>query len=675
MKLRWALIVTLLQAATLFAIDAKELPEKYRKWFLEEVPYIISPIERQVFLSLSTDKDRDFFIEAFWAQRDPTPGTPTNEFRDEHYRRIQHANTYFIDQPMPGWRTDRGRVYIILGKPKTVEHFEETLETTEVEAWFYLGNTRYGFPAGFNVMFFKPHGMGGYRLYHPGTDGPQSLFRVFKGDILDREQIYEDLKEQDAVLAEYSLSLLVGQREDRLGASLSSELLLKSIETYPQKLIDPRYAEKVAKYKTYIESDYSLSYVECRYIVCVTRAENGRYFLNYAVEPKTLSIDQYEKKFFTSFKIYGKIEDTKKRLIYEFTKNHPLEFDQVTLDRVEANSLCLTDMFPIVPGDYTFTLLVKNTVSKEFSDLETKVHVPADMEKGAVFLDAMIVSKIEPLGPGALKPFQFGGGLPDLRPQGAYLRGSSLRVLFQLAGNVDGESAIRAKITKDLEAVGDAEKPLAAASAGTHYSLFLPTSELPAGEYNVLLEIVGTGGAVLASRPMRFSISPTANVPTPWVYSKVLPADKSYVYDMIVADQYARKGEEAMALPIFEEGVTKHPEVAEFGLGLSRVLLQKKEYPRVIEILSPLAAKPEQRIPEIFLYLATAQQATGQYAAAVENYNAYTNLHGTDYRVLNAIGECYLGVGQKDDALQAWQNSLKIYPDQPALKERIAKVK
>ncbi len=86
------------------------LPGGARTWLDEEVVYIITPKERDVFLKLGTDKERDIFIEAFWKQRDPTPGTPKNEFREEHYRRISYANRmYGRGTPLPGWKTDRGQ--------------------------------------------------------------------------------------------------------------------------------------------------------------------------------------------------------------------------------------------------------------------------------------------------------------------------------------------------------------------------------------------------------------------------------------------------------------------------------------------------------------------------------------------------------------------------------------
>jgi len=98
----------------------KELATPYKKWLDEEVPYIITGEERSAFLQLQTNEEREQFIEAFWQRRDPTPDTVENEFKEEHYRRIAYANERF-SSGIPGWRTDRGRIYIMWGPPDSIE--------------------------------------------------------------------------------------------------------------------------------------------------------------------------------------------------------------------------------------------------------------------------------------------------------------------------------------------------------------------------------------------------------------------------------------------------------------------------------------------------------------------------------------------------------------------------
>jgi GWxTD domain-containing protein len=98
----------------------QELGSTYKKWLNEDVRYIITPEEMSAFKQLSNDEERDQFIEQFWLRRDPTPDTPENEFKEEHYRRIAYANEHFA-AGIPGWRTDRGRIYIVWGPPDQID--------------------------------------------------------------------------------------------------------------------------------------------------------------------------------------------------------------------------------------------------------------------------------------------------------------------------------------------------------------------------------------------------------------------------------------------------------------------------------------------------------------------------------------------------------------------------
>jgi len=98
----------------------QELSKTYKKWLDEDVIYIISDEERKAFKQLSNDEERDQFIEAFWQRRDPTPDTEENEFKEEHYRRIEYANEHFA-AGIPGWKSDRGQMYIKFGPADEIE--------------------------------------------------------------------------------------------------------------------------------------------------------------------------------------------------------------------------------------------------------------------------------------------------------------------------------------------------------------------------------------------------------------------------------------------------------------------------------------------------------------------------------------------------------------------------
>jgi GWxTD domain-containing protein len=98
----------------------QELKGAYKSWLEQDVPYIISDEERKAFKNLSNDEEREAFIENFWLRRNPNPDSPDNEFREEHYRRIQYANDHYA-AGKPGWKTDRGHVYISFGAPDSID--------------------------------------------------------------------------------------------------------------------------------------------------------------------------------------------------------------------------------------------------------------------------------------------------------------------------------------------------------------------------------------------------------------------------------------------------------------------------------------------------------------------------------------------------------------------------
>src|SRR5688572_31100303 len=152
----------------------KELEGPYRRWLSEDVGYIITDEERTAFKRFMTDDEKQQFIEQFWLRRDPTPDSSENEYKEEHYRRIAYTNERFASG-IPGWKTDRGRIYITFGPPAEIEShpsggtyerpFEEgggTTSTYPFEKWRYrwiegIGND-------VNIEFVDPTMTGEYRM-------------------------------------------------------------------------------------------------------------------------------------------------------------------------------------------------------------------------------------------------------------------------------------------------------------------------------------------------------------------------------------------------------------------------------------------------------------------------------------------------------------------------------
>lgn len=152
----------------------KEMGKVYKDWLEKDVAYIITPEEKKAFLALETDEERENFIDMFWRRRDPNPDTEENEFREEYYERIAYANEHF-SSGIPGWKTDRGRIYIMYGKPDSIESYPSggvynrpswegggTTTTYPFEIWFYRHIEGVG--SGIEIEFVDPTGTGEYRI-------------------------------------------------------------------------------------------------------------------------------------------------------------------------------------------------------------------------------------------------------------------------------------------------------------------------------------------------------------------------------------------------------------------------------------------------------------------------------------------------------------------------------
>ncbi len=179
-------------------VVGKEKEKIYQKWLSEDVAYIITAEEKKAYKSLKTDEERESFIENFWRRRDPNPDTEENEFREEHFERIAYANEHYASG-IPGWKTDRGRIYIAFGKPDGVEShptggsydrpsYEGGGSTTTYpfETWFYRHLDGVG--EGIEVEFVDPTGTGEYRIARNAYE-KDALANVPGGGLTTAEQL------------------------------------------------------------------------------------------------------------------------------------------------------------------------------------------------------------------------------------------------------------------------------------------------------------------------------------------------------------------------------------------------------------------------------------------------------------------------------------------------------
>ena len=239
--LRGFALIVLLGANTLAAPE--KLSPDLQRW-LEEVSPILTKTEREVFLKLQTNAEREKFARFFWRVRDSAPDTTENEFQKEYLDRVRFADQNFGHySPKRGSQTDRGYYYVLLGPPLERSLFTTQSEVWPSELWFYKGAVEFGLPGYYYLLFYQPEGIGDFRLYSPGMDGPEKLVvSQTSGRSSPRSQAIQLIKKINSELASAALSFLPGERP--MGAaSFSSDSIIASVRNFPEKKFSDAYAK------------------------------------------------------------------------------------------------------------------------------------------------------------------------------------------------------------------------------------------------------------------------------------------------------------------------------------------------------------------------------------------------------------------------------------------------
>ncbi len=661
--------------------SAKDLPFRFKRWLQEEVVYIITPKEKEVFLELETDKERELFIDAFWKQRDPTQGTPENEFKKEHYRRVDYANMRFgVGSPKAGWRTDRGRIYIILGEPMSRDSYTTQRELRDTEIWFYNEMTKYGLPLAFNVVFYRK-GLGSdYELYSPNNDGPQAFFiQTQQLDPADYISHYERLLEINSAIANVSLSLIPGEPglvSDR--PSLSSDILLQSISFVPQKEIKDLYAEKFLQYKSIVEVEYSVNYIDSDYLIQTIKDDSGQFFVHYLISPERLSVGEYGNNYYSRFIVNGSVSDSEGKLIYQFEKEYSVNFDEDKIQSISHTPFQINDMFPLIPGNYTLSLLLKNTVSKEFTSFEKDIVIPESFRSPEISSLLLCYSTQERRGAQeVMRPFQVHQKLLFIQPKNIFLSSETMTIYFQIYGLneelkrsgkliyffIKGEETIKT-FSRDIKEYSDPMNILEE----------IPLSEFTAANYILKVTLQDQSGQELALQSQNFSVSPVTGFPRPFIKSKALPASNDALNDFRIGSQLFNKGRYEQAASEFERALSKKPGEMDFATHLAKTYFILKRYEEIETVLTPYLGDQNVKY-EVYFYLGKSAQARGNFAQAVSHFREAITRFGLNIFLLNALGECFFNLNNIRDAQVSWEKSLEINPDQPQIREKLAAIK
>ncbi len=649
----------------------KLLPQ-HRKWLAEEVVYIITRVEKDVFLHLESDSERETFINAFWKQRNPNPNLPVNEFKKEHYRRIAYANNWFgKDSPAPGWRTDQGRIYITLGEPKSIERYESDNDIYPTIVWFYQGMASKGLPDSFNVVFFKQDGLGEFELYSPVKFGPQALMRNYEGDSTSYEDAYYDLKDIEPQLAAVSLSLISGEPAG-ITPSLASELLIREkIPETPQRTIKDIYATNFLKFKGQVDVEYADNFMESSSQLNVFRDRSGNYFVHFLIEPKRLSMEEHEGKYYTTLEISGNISDHSGKMLTQISRRVPLELSEIQMRNVKDKLFSFQDMVPVIPGSYRITVFLKNQATKEFTSMEKDFVIPAE-EKLSLSPLLLANRKIDASGVAAFKPFLFSKVHLLPSPRNDFTVADDLVVFCQLLGltsDLSNEGSLEYSLVCRGEQVLSRERKLRDCQLLPDILEAFPLKGLPAAYYTIRVALQGNGKKEILSESADFYITPQPILPRPWVVSIPTATSDYSVFLNELGRQYIQNRDLKRARPLLEEAYLKNPDNTRFGIDYCQLLLQSKEFAKVKAISRPMV-KEKSRF-EFGLPLAHSCQGLGEFEEAIVQYAEYVSHFGANVSVFNQIGECYSQLGNTAEALKAWEKSLSLNPRQPLIKEKI----
>jgi len=357
----------------------KELDSQYKKWLNEDVVYIISPEERSAFLHMSTNEEREQFIEAFWARRNPDPDSPENTFKEEHYRRIAYANEHYASG-IPGWKTDRGRIYIMWGAPdETDSHpsggtYERPPEegggetsTYPFEDWRY----RYLEGIGENVIieFVDPTMTGEYHLTMDPSE-KDALTNVPGAGLTIPEQMGMSSKTARFQNTDGThLGQSFGGQPESYNEFERLELYAKIQQAPPVKFKDLEAVVTSRLVRDQVKFDYRFDFL---------RITSDTVLVPVTVQIPTRQLMFIEKSGVdtATLNLFARITTMTGRVIQTFEDTLSDAIPASLLQQRLASSQIYQKAVPLSPGLYRLDIVVKDTNSNNVGVVNTRLAVP-----------------------------------------------------------------------------------------------------------------------------------------------------------------------------------------------------------------------------------------------------------------------------------------------------------
>jgi len=392
----------------------EEYESAYKKWLSDEVPYIITSEERAAFKKLTTDDEREQFIEAFWERRNPNPGSPENEFKEEYYRRIAYANEHYASG-IPGWKTDRGRIYIMYGPPDEIQSnpsggtyvrpAEEgggETSTYPFEDWRY----RYIEGIGENVEleFVDPTMTGEYHLtIDPGEK--DALLHVPNAGLTDMEAMGMASKTDRFTRTD---GMTIGTA---MGGTPESMEEFTRLDLYSKIFQPPAVKFKDLKAVVTAKISGELLPFDVREDFIKVTDESVLTPITIQVANKDLQFQNKDGVMHAVLDIYAQITTPSGRVVNTIEEGVSTDTPQHDYQSYLNRRTVYQKVVPLKPGLYKLTVVVKDDLSGHTGDLELGIRVPHYDDDRLSNSSLILADLIQPLPTSMVGsgPFVIGG--------------------------------------------------------------------------------------------------------------------------------------------------------------------------------------------------------------------------------------------------------------------------
>ena len=694
-------------------VEWESIPEQYRKWAEEEVGYLLTEEEFEVFQRLDSESKFERFMEDFWRVRDPTPGTPENEYYDLHYERLEHANKFYgRSSPLPGWRTDRGKAIILLGEPMGISRVPSEMILYPLETWFYSADPDLGLPPFFYLVFYQRYNTGDFRLYSPLSDGPEKLFNgaglkaiedlmartstdpfgqgrpsagyAPSGFGANADAMRQLLLETDVDIANAAFSYYPSEAGFEFGITpLASEMLIGAIDNIAEVIMpDATWAYNVLTGVT--DSDVRFETLGVNTLAVPLLGSDGQPVIHFAskAEGQELHVGEYEGDYYFTFKAVGSIVDSQSRVLqnFEATMSGDLEPDQAR--NFTSNPFIYMDLAPTLPGPQTFSMMLENEVAHSFGRGVIEVDVPTahpaniTIAGPVLALDAQSRA-YDPFG--QRFPFQYKalGMVPSV--DGEFFVGQPLHAFQQILLPESSPRLVTARIAligPTGAAVREDSVQLFSESADEHgvlpHLFTLDTTGLNLGDYRLRISVDENAAA---TREVAVTIAPVPDEPVrPFINAQPGPPAIDVEIALERAQQYRIAGDLDSAVYWLDYAQDREPEDPEILERYTVLLEETGRYDRLIEVLLPASAQ-NPRDTDLLLRLARSYALTAQHYDAIRFYERARMVMGEDTsNVLNELAASYQADGNIDKARELLERSLEIDAEQPEARSMLERL-